>query len=390
MDELECARNAHETLVAALTKLESAHKNATLAFAEIMHGEHYRVLGYADIQHYALEGLKLSHGKTMQFVRLAKDIKRLPALEKALETGEVTWTKARTVGAVATPDNQDEWVELAKNVPRRELEKKAKQVRRRRKGARTTQRDLALGISSALPIGDPPRRISFELTALQSAQFEKLMERARRQGQKDTAQLLLCALDLFTSQHVTRVNGDSISSEGSAAELNGTPAEPGIRSRPAAQVVLYRCDACTGVASPTRDGMKTLSAAEARAALCDAVEIREDGSTKSTIRPRVRHRVLMRDQHRCRRCANTQFVDVHHLHRQVDKGEGTVDNCVSLCRRCHVNWHAEEERLLAAGVTFERILERAREFARFRKTDLTFPPPTNDDGMPSSKKPEAG
>ncbi len=413
MSTITRAREAHRVLIRALAALEVANQSAVLAFAQVMQEEHFRPLGFSSIHHYATEGLKFSHGKTMQFVRLAKDMKRLPALEQALSSGEISWTKARTVGSVATPENQNEWVERAKSVPRRELEKQADQVKKRaRKPARVEQpalgqlpgqsspNQLSVGQPSPgqpvpgqpapgqsllidtpdLPAGDPPRRVSFELTQLQAAQFDKLMERSRRQGHRKAGETLLAALESLTSQRVTRVKVDSANTEQTSAHDASSPApkqtvsiqptsvqSTAVQSasvRPAAQVVLYRCESCESVATPTRRGMRTLSRPEASAGQCDAVEIRGDGSTKSTIPPRVRRAVLARDRFSCRRCHSTQFVDVHHLQRRTNKGAHSVVNCAALCRACHVNWHTEESRLIAAGVSSGRILDRAREFAR--------------------------
>ncbi len=350
MADVARAQRAHDALVYALASLSHAEKNVTLAFAEVLHGEHFRPLGYSSIHHYAKEGLKLSHAKTMQFVRLAQDMKRLPALEKAVASGEIPWTKARTVGAVATPENQDEWVKLAKTQPRRELERQAKQARGRMKAARAKQPNFASRFDSTPnpPQGDPPRRVSFELTSLQAAQFDKLMESARRQGSKDTATLLLASLESYVSQQVTRVNPASKTT---------------VKSRPAAQVVLYKCESCSGVEAPVQRGTRQLQPAEAKAALCDVIQIGIDGRKRSKIPPRIRTAVLARDKHSCKRCKNTSFVDVHHIQRQESEGAHALENCVSLCRACHVNWHREEERLISAGVSARRVLELAREFA---------------------------
>jgi hypothetical protein len=60
------------------------------AVAELRRAEQSAVLG-------------LSDAKTYQFIRLAESLARLPALRASVEAGELPWTWARSVAAVATP-----------------------------------------------------------------------------------------------------------------------------------------------------------------------------------------------------------------------------------------------------------------------------------------------
>lgn len=322
------ARAAHETLISALRDLEKAEQNAVLRFADILHEKHYRHLGFASIWHYGLQGLGFSRAKTGHFVRLAKDVKRLPALAQALEKNEIEWTKAREVGRVATPENQKEWIDRAKRKSRLELEREVRQVRKRAKAPRAAEsKQSSLVPGDELPKGDPPVRVSFELTPLQLAEFEKLLEKLPG---KSRSELLLAGLaELVRKKKSPR--GDS----------------------PPIQVVVHRCDTCEKTSVPTNRGDLTVASAMAVAATCDAVQFEPHARSHSRIPKKLRQRVLARDGHRCRVCRGTRYVEVHHRHKQSEGGAHTLENCMTLCRACHVNLHREEE-LLERGIAIGR------------------------------------
>jgi len=129
-DDVAVARRAHDTLVHALHSLENAEKNAVRCFADVYHRRLFRCLGYSSIHHYATEKLGFSPSKAAQFVRLAKDLERLPALAAAVDQDEVSWTKARVIGAIATPQTERAWVARARTTTRRELQREVRQARK--------------------------------------------------------------------------------------------------------------------------------------------------------------------------------------------------------------------------------------------------------------------
>jgi len=51
----------------------------------------------------------------------------------------------------------------------------------------------------------------------------------------------------------------------------------------------------------------------------------------------LRQKVLIRDNFTCQDCkSNNKKLDVHHKVPFLDGGENTLDNLISLCRKCHV------------------------------------------------------
>ena len=193
----QAARRAHDAMVSSLRELERAEQNAVLRFADILNERHFLHLGFSSIWHYAMEWLGFSKSKTGQFVRLAKDVKRLPELKTALEKNEIEWTKAREVGKVATVESQREWINRAKKSSRCELER---DVKRASKKPAARQDSF---VANELPQADPPVRVTFELTSLELAELEKLTEGLP--GSR-TEQLLAAFAALRREKKSTRVD----------------------------------------------------------------------------------------------------------------------------------------------------------------------------------------
>lgn len=69
---------------------------------------------------------------------------------------------------------------------------------------------------------------------------------------------------------------------------------------------------------------------------------RPSPSSRATARPgwgALRARALLRDGHACRRCGHTAGLAVHHVVSVAEGGTNTLDNCLTLCARCHGDAH---------------------------------------------------
>ena len=56
-----------------------------------------------------------------------------------------------------------------------------------------------------------------------------------------------------------------------------------------------------------------------------------------------RKAVINRDGNACVRCSNTTALHVHHLTLVQDGGTNDPPNLITLCARCHKEWHYIEE-----------------------------------------------
>ena len=124
MDTLEArAQDIHERVGAAVrTQRASMHTLAQLLL-ELDRDELYRSLGYTTLRDYAWSEHELGARQVRELLNIARRLDQLPALDAAMASGEVPWTKARTMLSVLDADNEADWVERAKGIPVRELER---------------------------------------------------------------------------------------------------------------------------------------------------------------------------------------------------------------------------------------------------------------------------
>ena len=314
------AANVHASLKISLKALDKAHQCAVLWFSEVMRRHLYRDLGHSSINQYAMLELGFSKSRTRDFVRLAGQLDKLPAVREAMTSGELGYTKARELVSVATAETEDTWLKAARGT-RKELVHEVKKARRAAK-VDPGQREL---LPEAPPVVAPkelPVRFQMDLTPEQEARRAALVERLHKLGGVpcDKAELMLEALAALVESKEKGPRGP-------------------LTSRPPVQIHVH--DNEGKVTVQTEAGERHLSQAEADRMRCDASVCVQGGRNKATIPPRTRREVLARDQHRCQApgCGKTRFLEVHHIVSRKHGGNNHTENLTTLCGTCHRLWH---------------------------------------------------
>ena len=300
----------HQAILAAVHQHRQAEYELARLLARIEEQRGYRVLGYATLGEYARTALQLDGRKARALVQLARQLHDLPALDHAMANGELPWTKARELMRVVTPQNQNAWLERAKAVTSRELE-----------------RHVAVCMR-----GDSPPPPGAE---------ERKPARTRVVFEMDTAdaQVLRDALTAMRAQLAG--DGDQVEEGAVLAELarrvlhDAHEADPTTTERYV--VTLAHCPSCQYTATADAEVRDTLVAEAA----CDSevVDLRpgpKQGHRTRAIPPAIRRTVLHRDNHACLvpGCRNRRWLDLHHVDSFAKGGGHAVDNLVVLCS-CH-------------------------------------------------------
>lgn len=322
------ARKVHSELRQALTHLRRAERNAVLWFGEVARRRLYLELGYATIHLYAEQGLGFSRSKTYQFLRLAEDLERLPALKAALADGSVSWTKARTVAVVADQRSESAWVERAKQSSVVALRQDVALAKSHRKRGSTAQPELMPDMGPPL-VSSTPINVNLRLHPTDAARMDGMLERIRKLGLHGSREeLVLLALDRLKSKKSTRVHSDNRS-----------------------QIVIYKCSDCGRAHVETDRGSQALSPSDLEAAECDAKLARPGERNRSTIPPSIRRAAMLRDRFTCRApgCHNRRFLEVHHKRPRAEGGAHVLENLVTLCGACHRQAHRARIRRSSAS-----------------------------------------
>ena len=87
-------------------------------------------LGYARLRDYAAERAGVGSRSLYDLARVDGALGYLPGVERALVTGQLTWTKARLLARVARPEDEERWVAYARRVTARSLSREVRAMDR--------------------------------------------------------------------------------------------------------------------------------------------------------------------------------------------------------------------------------------------------------------------
>jgi hypothetical protein len=85
-------------------------------------------LNYSGIFDYCERALKLSRAQAFYFKTVADKSEEVPEIKSALIQGELTLSQARRIAPVVTKENHEQWIEKAKVLPQKELEREVTAV----------------------------------------------------------------------------------------------------------------------------------------------------------------------------------------------------------------------------------------------------------------------
>jgi hypothetical protein len=87
-------------------------------------------LGYARLGDYARERLGVSPRSLQEWARVGRQLAELPALEAALVSGRLPWSKVRLLARFVTADDERHWIGVAAGASVRRLERELRAVDR--------------------------------------------------------------------------------------------------------------------------------------------------------------------------------------------------------------------------------------------------------------------
>ena len=373
-----------------IAELSARISAATWELLSLIHqlDERYGWAGYTSCAEWLGWRTGLAPGAAREHVRVARALADLPKLSDAMRRGKVSYSKMRAVTRVATPETEDDLLNVAlsgtaahvEKIVRawRRVDRLAEQAEDRRRHETRSLRTWVDENGMVVIRG----RLSPEVGAVVRRALEAACDQARgadataadadgetapsaeaeasslAQRQADALGVIAeCALsgglDRGTAgdryQVVVHVDAEALTEAPDAPEAPGVPAgtsetaasPPQASSSPAGrrQTVL---DEAGGI---------HISAETARRLACDAAtvgmrhgpggEVLDVGRRTRTISPALRRALHARDR-QCRfpGCRNVR-VDAHHIRHWAHGGATALDNLVLLCRRHHRAVHEE-------------------------------------------------
>lgn len=327
-------------------------------------------------------------GAARERVRVARALGELPHLREALGRGELSYSTARAITRVATPENDAELVEAARFTTAADMERlvsawrvadRAEDERERHARRRLTLIPEVDGSWSIRGRLDP--EVGAVLQRALQAAGEALYPRESKAASEDE--------DLETTPEARRADAMGLVAEAALADGLGSGTEPVGGAKPEtdaeseARPVVSRADrfqvvlhvSAETLSGSTEDGSDIsaerpagsiddgphVSAETSRRLACDAgvvkMEHGRDGSLLNVGRRRRTvstplRRALARRDGGCRfPGCRARFCDAHHVEHWADGGETSLENLVLLCRYHHRRVHEDGWRvnLMASG-----------------------------------------
>jgi len=313
--------------------------------------------GHRSCAHWLAYRTGIDLGAAREKVRAARALTTLPVTREAMARGELSFSKVRALTRVATPENEDALVELARGTTTSGLERAVRAWKRgdrqdeaERERAQWEERRFSVtpDLDGMYVVrGRLPAEVGALLTrAIEAASDQVFRESPTGRGsdahnQREAARRRADALALLAECALSAGFGGDSPVSGTRAERHQ------VVLHVAAETLEEGCDEVPD-RSHLDDGTR-VSAETSRRLACDAgvvtIRHREDGSildvgrrTRS-ISPALRRALEARDRG-CRfpGCMS-RFTDAHHVKHWADGGETSLGNCLLLCRHHHRLMH---------------------------------------------------
>lgn len=269
----------------------------------------FRNLGHTSLFSCAAGELKLSESTALNLINVARKAVQVPALKTEIQNGRLSVCRARKIVPVLNVENQAEWIEKAKTLPTRKLEKEIARV----------------------------------------APGEAFAERVRYVTESRVN--LSLSLDEKTLATMKRVQDLESQRTGRAVSLEETMAAMAAayieRNDPVerAKRVSARMGKAATKASRAPVMVQTKAPEKTRPKYADVTRHMNSVKTQGyrrTIPASVEHQVTLRDGARCTAvdhrgtpCENGRWTHIHHLKPVSQGGANTLENLTTLCSAHH-------------------------------------------------------
>ena len=315
--------------------------------------------GFNSCAHWLNWRTGLAMGAAREKVRVARALAELPQLSAAMHRGVLSYSKARALTRIATPENETSLADFARCATAAHVERLVRAWRRvdRIDAAEDEQRRHATRHLDTWVDEDGMLVIRGRLSPEVGAVVQRALEAATERLYQETDDAESTSPDspaghLDVSAVQRRADAIGLLAEAAlSAALDGGSA--GDRYQVVVHVdegVLRDDDGSGQSALEDPDG-QYVPAGTSRRIACDAAtvvmrhnrdgRVVDVGRKTRTISPAIRRALIARD-HRCRfPGCNCRHCDAHHGRHWADGGMTRLDNLVMLCRRHHRAVHEE-------------------------------------------------
>ena len=290
-----------------------------------------------------------------EHLRVARALGRLPLIDQALATGEISYSKARAITRVAEPESQQSLLDIAKSATASQLDRIIAGWRRahahdsgeigseHRRHARFRATDAGMVRLTAQLGPEEALIVQRALELANSPAGDSAAPRAGESGHSPAGELATELADALVAvargylerQPTTRGTGCELIMMTTPEQLEKGPEGVGGFLRDGTPLPLHvaRMLACDGQRVDVRVG--------------ESGEVLDVGRSRRTIPTAIGRALALRDGG-CRvpGCERSRHLQAHHVHTWAEGGETSVDNLVLLCPGHHWLVHEGQMRVV--------------------------------------------
>jgi hypothetical protein len=285
----------------------------------------YEAYGCSTLAHYLELVCGITRIAARERIRVASALEHLPAIARAFEAGELSYSKVRAVSRVATAESDGDWLAALRSHTAEELETMA---------ARSTPDEEGRRRLFTRPVNRLVTRMVVELPADEMELLNRALDRIREEAGGKLAMseaLVFLAADSLAGDPGTVSTADRYTVVIHAGEDGTAWAETAAGPAPLKPAVVERllCDTTIRLAREEEDGTFSLS------------------RRQRTIPIVTRRAIEIRDGRRCRvpGCKHRLWLDIHHLEEYAKGGRHDRENLMLLCRYHHRMYHEKRLRI---------------------------------------------
>jgi hypothetical protein len=356
--ELTEAKRLGDEITELCSYLYAAEARLLKLIREFDEKECWAEQGFCSCAHWLNFKCGIGMNAAREKVRVARALVDLPKTEARLARGELSYSKVRAMTRIATADNEEALLNVARHGTAHHVEKLVAKYRsaKRMQDAAVAEEQYRDRELSHYYDHDGCLVIKARMPAEQGALIVKALEMAMEKdfvADSDNKEQRVAArrADALANIAETYMNNDEYS--GSTADryqvvVHVTAETSDLGDAADVTAETFRIEDGPHVTAETsriEDGPH-VTAETSRRICCDStvIKIKEDesgeplsiGRRSRTIPPAIRRALRVRDGG-CRfpGCTHTRFVDGHHIRHWADGGETRLDNLVLLCRHHH-------------------------------------------------------
>jgi hypothetical protein len=287
-------------------------------------------------------------GAAREKVRVAHALGKLPKISDKFRRGEVSYSKVRAMTRVATEENEEYLLKIARYGTAAHVERLVRNYRRVKRNealSRDNDRHVMRQLDWYFD-DDGSLVMKARFTPDQGLIIKKVLESIMDENFQEQQ-------DLATqTEPISQRRADALVQMAQGYSSNTTTSNSGDRYLVHVHTDMETLKADGNGAESEIDEGRNVSAETSRRLSCDAGVVHwlenSEGNTLSvgrktrTIPPAIR-RALMKRDHGCRfpGCTCSRFVDAHHIIHWADGGATSLNNLVLLCRRHHRMVHED-------------------------------------------------